>query len=60
MTNDLDIVVEVTGAQAGQLVTDFSQNSYYLPSLESLIVEIRRPNRGHCNLIDFKSGFKAD
>ena len=41
------------------LITDFPQQAYYLPSIESLNVEFQCPNRGHFNLIDFKTRFKA-
>ena len=37
---------------------NFPQQAYYLPSIELLNVEIQCPNRGHFNLIDFKTGFK--
>ena len=41
------------------MITDFPQQAYYLPSIKSLNVEIQCPNRGHFNLIDFKTRFKA-
>lgn len=60
MTNDIDLVLELTFEKADQISLDFPQDAYYLPAAESLKVEINRPTRGHVNLIDFKTGIKAD
>ena len=58
MTNDIDLVLELTFEKADKISLDFPQDAYYLPAAESLKVEINRPNRGHANLIDFKTGIR--
>lgn len=59
-TNDIDIVVDVDVAAAIAFVAAFPLQDFYCPPDEILVVEIRRPQRGHWNVVHHDSGFKAD
>ncbi len=60
MTHDIDIVVALAGKDVQRFVSAFPESDYYCPPADVLALEVRRGQRGHCNLIDHASGFKAD
>jgi hypothetical protein len=60
MTNDIDIVVKLAGTDVQRFVDAFPDAHYYCPPADVLLLEVRRGQRGHCNLIDHATGFKAD
>jgi len=60
LTNDVDIVVDITPEQDKQLSRVFPEAEFYAPPEEIVQVEIARRHRGHFNIIHHASGFKAD
>lgn len=60
VTNDLDVVLQLSAQTADRLPTLFPQSDFYLPPREIIEVERRRPNRGHFNIIHMATGYKAD
>jgi len=60
MTHDIDIVLEMSYRDAEQIAVVFPHDSFYIPPLETLRIEIQRRQRGHFNLIHHDTGFKAD
>lgn len=60
MTHDIDMVVHLAVNRVGEVINAFPSSDFYIPPREILISEIRRPIRGHCNLVHHDSGFKAD
>lgn len=60
LTHDIDIVIELGTADLKQLPHIFPSEQFYVPPEEVLQIESRRDARGHCNIIHFESGLKAD
>lgn len=60
LTHDIDLVIELSKSQAGNLKNVFPDDEFYLPPNEVLNIEINRASRGHFNIIHIPSGFKAD
>ncbi|MBI5645327.1 MAG: hypothetical protein HY962_00215 [Ignavibacteriae bacterium] len=60
VTNDIDVVMELSVNDIPRLVDAFPASRYYCPPGEIVEVEVRRAIRGHFNIIDQSSGFKAD
>ena len=60
LTHDIDLVVEMREADAGQIVHAFPSDQFYCPPIEIIEQEARRPLRGHFNVIHHATGFKAD
>jgi hypothetical protein len=60
MTNDLDLVLQLSQAAADRLPGLFPPAIFYLPPPDVIQVECRRPNRGHFNIIHMPSGYKTD
>ena len=60
MTHDIDIVVDLRAGDVGRFVAAFPLEEFYCPPEDVLAIEVRRGQRGHCNLIDHATGFKAD
>ena len=60
MTHDIDFVLEVGSKNAAKIEQAFPLDVFYCPPLETLVVEARRPIRGHFNLIHHETGFRAD
>lgn len=60
MTHDVDIVVAMAPRNVHAFVESFPLDEFYCPPEDVLAVEVRRGQRGHCNLIHHDSGFKAD
>ncbi|HEX3481857.1 MAG TPA: hypothetical protein VHT91_42885 [Kofleriaceae bacterium] len=60
LTHDVDIVVALTSRDVQRFVEAFPLDEFYCPPEDVLAIEVRRGQRGHCNLIHHDSGFKAD
>lgn len=60
LTNDVDIVIALSLGDVPAFVAAFPLDEFYCPPEEVLALEVRRGQRGHCNLIHHDSGFKAD
>lgn len=60
LTNDLDLVVELTIKQIDGLLGMFREAEFYTPPSDVIAVECRRSNRGHFNVIHHDTGYKAD
>jgi len=60
LTHDVDIVVALSSRDIHAFVEAFPLEEFYCPPEDVLAVEVRRGQRGHCNLIHHDSGFKAD
>jgi len=60
LTNDVDIIIALDVARANDLEELFPLSDFYCPPGEVIAVEIRRPRRGHFNLIHHETGHKAD
>jgi hypothetical protein len=60
LTNDIDLVVLLKSADIARFAEAFLPAEFYCPPPEVLKIEIKRPHRGHFNLIHHKTGTKAD
>ena len=60
LTNDIDIVLDLTPAEVKPFLDSFPLEQFYCPPSEVILVEIARSQRGHFNLIHHETGFKAD
>lgn len=60
MTHDVDIVAALTVRDIQAFVNAFPIEEFYCPPEEVIAIEVRRGQRGHCNLIHHGTGFKAD
>ncbi len=60
LTNDIDLVLDLDSQHAAQLTNLFPLEAFYCPPEEILIIESRRRQRGHFNIIHHETGHKAD
>lgn len=60
LTHDVDIVLELSSTDAERLAELFPLERFYAPPTEVMVVEAKRAQRGHFNLIHHETGFKAD
>jgi hypothetical protein len=60
LTNDIDIVIALSLRDVPVFVASFPLEEFYCPPEDVLAIEVRRGQRGHCNLICHDTGFKAD
>lgn len=60
MTHDVDIVISLAIKDVEAFVAEFPLDDFYCPPDDVLAIEVRRGQRGHCNLIHHATGFKAD
>lgn len=60
LTHDVDVVIALSIADVDAFVAAFPLDAFYCPPDDVLAIEIRRGQRGHCNLISHATGFKAD
>jgi hypothetical protein len=60
LTHDIDIVVRLDDFDADTFCEAFPPEEFYCPPQEILILESKRRQRGHFNLIHYDTGFKAD
>lgn len=60
LTNDIDVVLEITTGDIPKLIGAFPESAYYLPSSEVIETELLRGSRGHLNIISQLNLLKAD
>ncbi len=60
LTNDIDLILDLDYHRADVLVSAFPIKTFYCPPKEIIVIEARRDRRGHFNIIDHDSGYKAD
>ena len=60
LTNDIDVVLEITSADIPKLLHAFPEADFYLPPVEVIETELLRGSRGHFNIISQHSMLKAD
>ena len=60
LTHDIDIVLTFPLNFIDKFCSSFPDSDFYCPPKDIIRDEILRENRGHCNIIHYKSGFKAD
>lgn len=60
LTHDVDLILALQPEDIDRFVAAFPPEEYYCPPPEVIMVEVRRLQRGHFNLIHQKTGFKAD
>ena len=60
MTNDVDLVLFLPVARAGEWEAIFPIDHFYCPPEEVIRTEAGRSSGGHFNLIHHQTGFKAD
>lgn len=60
LTNDIDLVITLSAADAARLHHAFDSDAYYIPPLEVIEAERQRSSYGHFNLIHMDSAAKAD
>ena len=59
-TQDVDLLAKLLPGQAGELAAAFPPGEFYVPPIEVIEEEARRPSHGHFNLSHHESGFRAD
>jgi len=59
-TRDIDLILELGNPAAEAFLEAFSAEDFYLPPLEALQEEIRRPRHGHFNIIHRETALRAD
>ena len=59
-THDIDIVLQATPGDAERIASAYSKDEFYVPPPSVLRAELARPRDGHFNVVDYKSGLKAD
>lgn len=59
-TLDIDIAISLPAAEAERLADLYPAPEFYCPPLDVLMIELKRPARGHFNVIHPGSGLKAD
>lgn len=60
LTNGIDVVVALKDTDIDRFVELFPADIFYIPPPEIIKIECSRSSRGHFNIIDMESGFKAD
>lgn len=60
LTNDVDLVLQLTPADAERLVAVFPADRYYVPPVETMREEAGRPAHGHFNILDLETSLRAD
>ncbi len=60
MTHDLDLVLHLPLKQAERIQQAFPDKDFYCAPLEVVRLEIRRPQRGHFNILHHAGGYRAD
>ena len=59
-TLDIDIVVAAGPADAERIAAAFTDERFYVPPIETIQRELSRGARGSFNILDSRSGLKAD
>jgi hypothetical protein len=60
LTHDIDLVIELKLDEVKKIQEGFPSEEFYCPPEEAIKLEIKRPSRGHFNIIHRETGFKAD
>lgn len=60
LTNDVDVVLDITTRDIPKLIQAFPEQDFYLPPTEIIETEILRGSRGHFNIISQHTMLKAD
>lgn len=60
LTHDIDIVLDIRESEVDKVLSAFPEDEFYRPPGSVVLVEAKRPSRGHFNLIHHDTGFKAD
>lgn len=60
LTHDIDLVVELSGEKAEEIVKAFPPDEFYCPPVEIIKLEAGRQLHGHFIIIHHETGFKAD
>ncbi|MEJ7809779.1 MAG: hypothetical protein WKG32_05105 [Gemmatimonadaceae bacterium] len=60
MTNDVDVVVRLTAEGPSLLSRAFPESAYYVPPIEVMEEERRRPRFGHFNIMHHETALRAD
>lgn len=60
LTNDIDIILDLDYCRAADFAALFPMEAFYCPPEEVLVIESRRRQRGHFNIIHHETGHKAD
>jgi hypothetical protein len=60
LTHDVDLVLEVKSRTIEKIGEAFPLDGFYCPPVENLMIEAKRPLRGHFNLIHHETGLRAD
>lgn len=60
LTMDVDLVLQLQENDLPKLQTIFKAPSYYLPPEDLLVLELKRENRAHFNILHMETGLKAD
>ena len=60
LTHDIDLVIELKLEEIKKIEEVFPSEEFYCPPEEAIKLEIKRPSRGHFNIIHRETGFKAD
>ena len=59
-TRDVDLVMAIAPGDADRLATAFPTDTFYVPPIETIAEEARRPAGGQFNLIHHDTALKAD
>lgn len=59
-TQDIDLVLRLSSADASRMADAFDDVSFYRPPLDVMVAEATRPAGGHFNLYHHASGWRAD
>jgi hypothetical protein len=60
VTNDVDVVIQISRTDAAKLASAFPADAFYVPPTEVIEVEVSRSHGGHINVIALESMVKAD
>ena len=60
LTHDIDLVIELKLEEVEKIQEAFPSGEFYCPPEDAIKLEIKRPSRGHFNIIHRETGFKAD
>jgi hypothetical protein len=59
-TNDVDLLIQLSRADAGKLANAFPEAEFYVPPREVIEIELGRSQGGHINVIALETMMKAD
>lgn len=60
LTRDIDLIIQLRGADAARIPGAWPAESFYVPPLEVLEEESRRARHGHFNILHHQTGLRAD